>query len=763
MTKRLSWQKYTQYKIPTSTPGLFVISQEVLDLLNSCKNGIYIYTKESSYYKKQWKTGQTTVGAINRIQQQMTSCDEEVVIVYFIPTDIVVDDHKFDQKIHRKLHYTKDNGVEWLNISEPEKTPGVEWSRYKNDNPVELWKEQLNGFQQRKVLSLTIWQIETIDKILTALDQGIQKLIAELAARFGKTNTFTATFTLIPQQVMVVCAYYTSSFSSFVKEVYEYSQFENIDIHDLRDPNFEENFNASIFSGKKVIVLASLHEGKNLTKNVEIISKFQDKITVTDEADYGAHTKNIAPKVNYIGKGGMIILTTGTNSDRARGIHDDIESMIKVSYFDMLAMRDCSEVKIKNKYILDHYQRAIEFEQKLAVPLFFKFDYSKFVPVMDGFEEYAPSFAKCSKDVRRAQSFWDGHYASLIGCSKDMDANCMNIFNLLRQNKDEVKNVIEFVSMENKQMNDLCDIANSVLGRYFDVHYINGKITKNERAEKYVEELIRKAEKKGKRAWIIASSMCQRSFSVPSINVTILSYDRGDQGASIQKISRGLTPGENKTKSYVVSLSIDGNRDDKISSIMFDTADTIAERENISIVEGLRKVEKVFSIFQNDPDGYVIPFTADEYTKEIFNTSNINRLIINKNNLDEIISDQKLLSDLCQVLNDKSSKISTEVAFNKVKTYMESLQRNEYNTSLEKNLKQEILNILSMIVNRIIYTSNTIKYFDKDLTYEKFLDKIKNDVSVSETIGVSYEVLDNLITQKKSFNKNLLEMFVESK
>lgn len=762
MTKRLSWDKYIAKKVPTSTPGLFVISQEVLDLINSHLNGIYIYTKKSSYGKKQWKTGQTTVGTISRIKQQLTSCDEPVVIVFFIPTDIVVTESRFDQKIHRKLHYIKDNGVEWLNISDPEESPGIEWSRYKFDNPVELWKEQLSGLQNRKPLSLTIWQLEAVDKLLIAHDEGIKKLIAEYCARFGKTNTFTSMFTLIPRQVMVVCAYYTSSFSSFVDEVYKYTQFENIDIHDLRDSNFEQNFNSSIFSGKKVIVLASLHDGKNLNKNVEIISKFTDKITVTDEADYGAHTENIAPKVNHIGEGGMIILTTGTNSDRARGDHKDIESMIKVSYFDLLAMRECSDLVIKNKFILDHYQRAFEFEQKLAIPFFFRMDYSKYVPAMAGFEQYAPSFSKCSEDVRRAQSFWDGHYQSLIGCSSDMDANCMNIFNLLRQRNDEVKNVIEFLSMNNKQMKELCDIANAVLHKYFIVYYINGDITKNEKAEEYVEELIRKAEKQGKRAWIIASNMCQRSFSIPSINVTILSYDRGDQGASIQKISRGLTPDKDKLNSYIISLSIDGNRDDKISFIMFETAKSLAEREGITMPQALRKVEKVYSIFQNDPDGYVIPLTADEYTKEIFNTSNISRLVINKNNIQSIASDPEFLQQLHQVLTSKSSKNKVQVDFAKPNTFMEPLHRNSFTKNDEKEMYHEILDILNIIVQRIKYVSNTIKFFDKDLTYDKFLTKVKSDSTVSDTIGVSYDVL-NVLVDKNCLNKNLLEMLVETK
>ena len=762
MTKRLSWNKYTANKIPTSTPGLYVISQEVLDLINSDSNGIYGYTKVSSYGKKHWKTGQTTAGVIDRIKQQVTSCDEEVVISFFIPTDVVtmVGNGKYDQKILRKLHYIEDNGFDWLNISGPQKSPGTEWGRYKFDNPAELWRDQLSGIQNRKPLSLAIWQLETVDKLITALDGGIKKIIIEACARSGKTNTFTSLLTLIPEQVMVVCAYYTTSFTSFLSETFTWTQFGNIDVHDLRDSNFEEKFNSSIFSGKKVLVLASLHDGTTINKNMKIISKFKDKITVTDEADYGAHTENNVPKVNQIGDGGMIILTTGTNSERARGDHDNIDEFIGLSYFDMLAMRECAEPVIKNKFILDHYQRAVEFEKKLAVPLFFRFDYSKFVPVMDGFEEYAPSFAKCSADVRRAQSFWDGHYTSLIGCSDDMDANCMNIFNLLKQHGDEVRDVIEFVSMQNKQMKDLCDIANGVLGKYFDVHYINGDITTNEKAEKYVKKLILKARMKGKRLWVIASHMCQRSFSVSSINVSVLSYDRGDKGASIQRISRVLTPDEDKMRSYIISLSIDGNRDDKISSIMFDTADALAERENITMPEALRRVEKVFSIFQNDPDGYIIPLTADEYTKEIFNTSNISRLVINKKNIDSIASDPELLQQLYQTLMSESSESSVPVDFGKVFTYKDPLQRNSSSKNTENQLHIQIIKILSIIVSRIQYVSETIRYFDKDLTYDKFLIKVQSDSIVSDTIGVSYDVLNTLVNEKH-FSKNLLQMMIE--
>ena len=272
--------------------------------------------------------------------------------------------------------------------------------------------------------------------------------------------------------------------------------------------------------------------------------------------------------------------------------------------------------------------------------------------------------------------------------------------------------------------------------------------------------MIRKAEKQGKRAWIIASSMCQRSFSVPSINVTVLSYDRGDQGAAVQKISRGLTPDENKMRSYVISLSIDGNRDDKISSIMFDTAETLAEREGITMPQGLRKVEKVFSIFQNDPDGYVVPLTTDEYTKEIFNTSNISRLIINKKNNDRNASDPEHLKQLYQTLMSKSSTSSVPIDFGQVSTYIDPLKRNSFSKNCENQRYIQIMEILSLIVSRIEYVCNTIKYFDVDLTYDKFLSKVQSDSAISDTIGVSYDVLNTLVNEKH-FSKNLLQMMIE--
>ena len=35
--------------------------------------------------------------------------------------------------------------------------------------------------------SLAIWQIEALDQLISLLDEGSQKIIAEFAARFGKT------------------------------------------------------------------------------------------------------------------------------------------------------------------------------------------------------------------------------------------------------------------------------------------------------------------------------------------------------------------------------------------------------------------------------------------------------------------------------------------------------------------------------------------------------------------------------------------------
>jgi len=164
-----------------------------------------------------------------------------------------------------------------------------------------------------------------------------------------------------------------------------------------------------------------------------------------------------------------------------------------------------------------------------------------------------------------------------------------------------------------------------------------------------VKDKIIAAKQKGKHVWIIASQMCQRSFSVADINVVLLSYDNGDQGATMQKISRALTNGNREKTGYIISLSIDGNRDDKIAPMIMDAAEQVAKHEEISLPDALRKVMKTFPIFQMDENGYPVKLLPDDYAKELFSTSKGIRLAVNKESIYLTNPDSEVLDILSQL------------------------------------------------------------------------------------------------------------------
>jgi hypothetical protein len=108
---------------------------------------------------------------------------------------------------------------------------------------------------------------------------------------------------------------------------------------------------------------------------------------------------------------------------------------------------------------------------------------------------------------------------------------------------------------------------------------VDDKRVKNHNAEATTREQVEKATKLGQNVLIIASQMAQRSFSIPEITELYLAYDAGQAGATIQKMSRVLTPGTDPHKvGKIISLSFDPNRDDKFDSLVLETTKNLARR-----------------------------------------------------------------------------------------------------------------------------------------------------------------------------------------
>lgn len=754
--KKPTWNQLFSQALPSSRSGLYFLNSEVATEICSNPIGFYIYTKESSYKDNRYKIGQTIKG-LSRIKVQASE-DESIVIVGWIPSDCAKISG-YDQKVHEFLH--NQNKCEWLHKLDSKSAPGKEWSRFPNNNPEEIWRDYLDDKISKVDLGLTIWQLEAMDQIFTFLGEGKKKIMAELAARFGKTLLYLSTFSAMKQRVMVVGTYYLSALSSFKKEVSKYSDFSNFSVLELKSETFQEDFQQSLNDNKKIVVLASLCGNKDddLTvrnQNAQFIEQFSNKITVIDEADYGAHTKSCVPFVNRISNNGPVILTTGTNSARAKGDHKDIDSFFKFTYLDM-HMKALTKEKIKND-ITKQFKRAIKFEKTLVLVKFYRYDWSRFLPSLSDHElNFNPSFAKCSRDVKKNQGFWIGLYKSLIGESPIMDANDFALSSCLEG--DDPKSVMQYVSMNNTQLKKLESIAKVCLSHLYDVYVINGDVVSGEDAEQFVKDKIRLAQKSGKHVWIIASKMCQRSFSIPDINVVLLTYDNGEIGSTVQKMSRALTAGTSEKTGHIISLSIDGNRDDKIAPMIMDAAQKVAQHEDISLPDALRKVMKTFPIFQMDEDGCPVALLPDDYAKELFSTSKGIRLALDRESIYLCDFDSEAF-DILSNLDVSSSSLKQLVDFVKGKTYhpqqktkeIEKKEKDELYSHIHKN----IVNILDNVAATLIYQ----KQLHDRITYSTLIDILNTEKDSSAMVGVDGNQFYTLV-ESRLIQKGILETYVE--
>jgi hypothetical protein len=111
--------------------------------------------------------------------------------------------------------------------------------------------------------------------------------------------------------------------------------------------------------------------------------------------------------------------------------------------------------------------------------------------------------------------------------------------------------------------------------------------------------------------------MCQRSFSVGSLSVVLLSFDKGEAGGVNQRISRLGTPYQGKTAGLVISNSFAAERDDKIQMLLYKMAKSRAARTGEDLYKAMRDVKLSTSIFKISDNGRAIQYEVDEYLAEL--------------------------------------------------------------------------------------------------------------------------------------------------
>lgn len=362
--------------------------------------------------------------------------------------------------------------------------------------------------------------------------------------------------------------------------------------------------------------------------------------------------------------------------------------------------------------------------------------------IQDGI--FLPSWSKFAAKPVKAKGFFTNMLQAVFE-GKGGDDSLNVDFQTGRRAKEGIKVAMMFLpgSTTNENLLEIKPIAEQAL-RGFRIILVSGAedIT-NATAENEVKEAIELAEKSNQHVLIISAGMAQRSFSIPQITELYLAYDTGDNGATIQKMSRTLTPHKQGKVGRVISLSFDPNRDDKFDAMLIETARNYNKNKQVKdMKQALKDVLKTVDIFKCQPEG-AVKIEIDDYLEEAIARKSIHRVIGKVARIEKMSMEQ--LKALASG-NIDLFRASTREAAERGKT---SLSISKQKTIDKKNISKSLLEDARKMIVTIAQNIDIIRYQGGTTLDESFeiLDRKPAYIrqGISEDFGVEYEMIKELV------------------
>jgi hypothetical protein len=302
---------------------------------------------------------------------------------------------------------------------------------------------------------------------------------------------------------------------------------------------------------------------------------------------------------------------------------------------------------------------------------------------------------------------------------------------------------------DNTKVDNLIKIGNiteSVLNGW-SIIVLNGKtvVEGGGDCERVVNELIKSTTNN---ILIISAKMAQRSFSEELISELYLAYDKGQDGATIQKMSRALTSNSPDKIARIFSLSFDPNRDDKLDTIVFQAAfNQVEKKDKTDIREELKRVYRSIDIFSCTDDGNAIKLEIDDYVNKSLEKKGISRVMGKKSDLTLLnkVQVKALLDGNVDYLRNQM-KERAEIGKTKdiePKTFVNSKVEKPSNNDVEK-VREVIISIIEHSDVIMIAAKNKGA---KNITEALQIFEENNWISIiEEEFGVKYDVIKYLYT-----------------
>lgn len=369
---------------------------------------------------------------------------------------------------------------------------------------------------------------------------------------------------------------------------------------------------------------------------------------------------------------------------------------------------------------------------------------------------FLPSWSKFVANPVKAKGFFTNMLQAVFE-GKGGDDSLNVDYQTGRRAREGIKVAMMFLpgSTTNANLEEIIPIAEQAL-RGFVVVPVYGKEMTNATAEQQVKESIERAEKNNQHVLILSAGMAQRSFSIPQITELYLAYDTGDNGATIQKMSRTLTPHTAGKVGRVISLSFDPNRDDKFDAMMIETAQNYKKNHGIKdLKQALRDVLRTVDIFKCQETG-AVKVEIDTYLEEALARKSIDRVI------GKVAPVNLMTKDMISAL--KSGNISLfraarQAAAQRGKTKLNVSKK--HGSAKETDASEKDLAKAREMIVTIAQNIDIIKFYGGATIEDAFdiMDQDGQEIQddVTRQFGVPYEMIKELVLSD-FINRDLLDL-----
>ena len=375
-------------------------------------------------------------------------------------------------------------------------------------------------------------------------------------------------------------------------------------------------------------------------------------------------------------------------------------------------------------------------------------------------EKVQPSWTKIWGKPNGNKAFITKLFLSLAG-----EEPLRQEINLSNLTGESIDCFMMLVSANKREMKQIKEIAERAIPN-FHIKVLNGDYTSNKQAQYETTKEINEARIAGKDGVIIiANQMGSRSYSISEIQATVIAYDRGGVDATVQKVSRCLTPGttysgERKETGHIFDMSFDPNRSENVERLLVDEIIQVGKSEDIDFPTATSFVLSSIDCFK------VRYGTAVEVTEEdMFDLlgDNDNLLRVADVTVD-VESAMDLIDDLANVNAAGKQDKKTREAVNGAKNTVRDGESN--GRTLTDNEKREMEKIINNAVRALNMSATSVYILaNGGNTYRDCIERIASNNEdaheFEELFGVTPGVVE-IILEREMLNEPILDVIVQN-